>query len=264
MFYVFDTHSSSNPVIQSSMGVSVLFQDEESMRCFYCGNIGAENTFAELPEREERHLFNTLRGRTGDTVQLIDGHGVLASARVVDGKKLLVLEKEQYQEPPRKLHLFVSPPRQNRMDQLLTQCCEIGVWSITLVVAEHSVVRPEEGEVSDKWKVHLVEGSKQSKNPFMPELRGVINFNGILDDVKEMGIPAFYGSTGGSGTGNPVPESVPGIAWVVGPEGGFSASEEERMGSSGFIPLKIGKWIMRVETAAVAGAVLLMNCGGKC
>jgi 16S rRNA (uracil1498-N3)-methyltransferase len=234
------------------------------MRCFYCDNIGGKNTFVQLPEREDRHLFNTLRGRTGDTVQLIDGKGVLASARVVEGKRLLVLEREEWQEPSRKIHLFVSPPRQNRMDQLLTQCCEIGVWSITLVITEHSVVRPDEGEVSDKWKVHLIEGCKQSKNPFMPELRNVINFNNIFDDVKEMGIPAFYGSVADSAGGKNISGNVPGIAWVVGPEGGFSASEEEMMNSSGFMPLKIGKWIMRVETAAVAGAVLLMNCGEKC
>ena len=234
------------------------------MRCFYCENIGGENTLVQLPEREERHLFNTLRGRTGDTVQLIDGRGVIASARVVDGKKLLVLEKEKCQEPSRKIHLFVSPPRQNRMDQLLTQCCEIGVWSITLVITEHSVVRPDEGEAPDKWNVHLIEGCKQSKNPFMPELRNVIPFSGIFEDVRQLGVPAFYGSTGDAGTGDDVPENVPGIAWAVGPEGGFSDSEEERMRASGFMPLRIGKWIMRVETAAVVGSVLLMNRGGKC
>ena len=239
-------------------------QDEEIMRCFYCENIGGENSLVQLPEREERHLFNTLRGRTGDTIQLIDGKGVSASARVIEGKKLLVLEKEKYQEPSRKIHLFVSPPRQNRMDQLLTQCCEIGVWSITLVITEHSVVRPEEGEAPDKWKVHLIEGCKQSRNPFMPELRNVIHFNRIFEDVKEMGIPAFYGSLGESVAENQIAGNILGIAWVVGPEGGFSTSEEEMMKSSGFIPLKIGNWVMRIETAAVAGAVLLMNCGGKC
>ena len=34
---------------------SMRIQDEEIMRCFYCENIGGENSLVQLPEREERH-----------------------------------------------------------------------------------------------------------------------------------------------------------------------------------------------------------------
>ncbi len=232
------------------------------MRCFFCEDIGLENTTVDLPEREERHLFNTLRGRTGDTVQLIDGKGVIATAKVADGRKLIVIGREEMQEPARKLHLFVSPPRHNRMDQLLTQCCEIGVWSITFIITDHSVVRPEEGAVSEKWKLHLVEGCKQSKNPFKPALRAAIPFSGLFDEIGGMGCKAFYGSVNGSSSDRMPADVDSGIAWIVGPEGGFSDAEEHAMEQAGFTPLRIGRWVMRIETAAIAGAVHLM--GDKC
>ena len=233
------------------------------MRCFLCENITGVGTNASLPEREAQHLFKTLRGRTGDIVMLIDGRGTVATARVEDGKRLSVMEKNTVAEPEVKIHLFISPPRHNKMDQLLTQCCETGVWNITFVIADHSVVRPDEGVVPEKWKVHLVEGCKQSKNPFIPNLGEVMSFSGMIEKIRERKIAAFYGSVEKteSGAGKIVTSDA---AWIVGPEGGFSPAEEERMKTAGFKPLNIGRWVMRVETAAVAGSVVLMNCGEKC
>ena len=233
------------------------------MRCFFCENITDAGTNAALSEREAQHLFKTLRGRTGDIVMLIDGRGTVATARVEDGKRLSVMERNTVAEPEVKIHLFISPPKHNKMDQLLTQCCETGVWSITFVIAEHSVVRPEEGVVSERFNVHLVEGCKQSKNPFLPRFGEVILFSGMIEKIRERGIAAFYGSVGKpeSGVGK---TGTSDAAWIVGPEGGFSPAEEECMKTAGFIPLNIGRWVMRVETAAIAGSVILMNCGEKC
>jgi len=233
------------------------------MRCFFCEKITDAGTHAALPEREGQHLFKTLRGRTGDIVMLIDGRGTQATARVEDGKKLFVMEINKLAEPELKIHLFISPPKHNKMDQLITQCCETGIWSITFVIADNSVVRPEEGIVPERWNVHLVEGCKQSKNPFFPKIGEVLSFSGMIEKIRGAGIPAYYGSL-------EKPESglcktwTSDLAWIVGPEGGFNPAEEECMKASGFMPLNMGRWVMRVETAAIAGSVILMNCGGKC
>ncbi len=235
------------------------------MRCFFCNDITGTGTFVKLPDREERHLFNTIRGRLGDTVQLIDGKGILATAKVAEDKKLCVLDVREFKEPGIKVHLFVSPPKHNKMDQMLTQCCEIGIWRITLVIMEHSVVRPEEGIVSEKWNVHLIEGCKQSRNPFIPILEEVITFPMMLERIAEGKLSAFFGAVEDGTVGNAI-STVAGndIAWIVGPEGGFSENEESLMKDAGFTPFRIGKWILRTETAAVAGAALLMNGGNKC
>ena len=233
------------------------------MRCFFCENITEAGTHVALPEREAQHLFKTLRGRTGDIVMLIDGKGTVATAKVEEGERLSVMERNTVAQPELKIHLFISPPKHNKMDQLLTQCCETGVWSITFVITDHSVVRPEAGAVPERWNVHLVEGCKQSKNPFLPRLGEVMSFSGMIEEIRGRKISAFYGSVEKSETGiGKIGTSD--AAWIVGPEGGFSPAEEERMKVSGFIPFNIGRWVMRVETAAIAGSVILMNCGDKC
>ena len=47
------------------------------------------------------------------------------------------------------------------------------------------------------------------------------------------------------------------IAWFVGPEGGFTAEEEEYMRNAGFLPLHMQCWVLRAETAAICGLALL-------
>lgn len=233
------------------------------MRCFFCENIADAGAHLTLPEREAQHLFKTLRGRIGDIIMLLDGIGTIATARVEEGKRLILIGRSTVPEPELKIHLFISPPKHNKMDQLLTQSCETGVWSITFVIADHSVVRPDEGAVPERWNIHLVEGCKQSKNPFLPKLNGVISFPEMIEKIRKEKMAAFFGSVEESESGFGK-DGTYDVAWIVGPEGGFSPAEEECMKVSGFSPLHIGRWVMRVETAAIAGSVILMNGGGKC
>ena len=46
-------------------------------------------------------------------------------------------------------------------------------------------------------------------------------------------------------------------AWFVGPEGGFTETEEKQMLEAGVQPLHFGNWVLRVETAAVCGLCLI-------
>ncbi|MCX5672893.1 MAG: RsmE family RNA methyltransferase, partial [Planctomycetota bacterium] len=39
---------------------------------------------------------------------------------------------------------------------------------------------------------------------------------------------------------------------VVGPEGGLTAGEREALRRAGFVPVRLGKAVLRIETAAVA------------
>ena len=48
------------------------------------------------------------------------------------------------------------------------------------------------------------------------------------------------------------------IAVAIGPEGGFSKEEVERARAEGFLPVSLGKRILRTETAAIAVLSLLM------
>jgi hypothetical protein len=52
--------------------------------------------------------------------------------------------------------------------------------------------------------------------------------------------------------------SSPTLAVFIGPEGGFSAEEIEAARGAGFQPVTLGRRILRMETAAVVAAALVL------
>lgn len=248
------------------------------MRCFYYPEIGDPGSVIELSERESKHLYQVLRANPGSEIRLLDGNGTLATAEIKEENVIVVSSRREVDPPNTRVHLFAASPRRQKMDQLITQCTEIGVWSITPVVTERSVALPHKKNTLARWETLAIEACKQSGNPFLPKINCPLSFEEAVEKVVEQKFNAYFGAvddtdyTGnGVSTGQP-PRSSSGVsaptpnsnlrkdyAWFVGPEGGFTEAEQQLMTTSGFNGLNLGRWIMRTETAAVAGAVMLLK-----
>lgn len=227
------------------------------MRRFYCENIPAPGNQAELDKEEAEHLFRTLRAREGDQLTLMDGKGLNATATVAPGRIVIVDEHRFYETGSPELTLFLAPPRHQIMDSLLKQCAEAGVRSIVPFISERTVSVPEKDSVLLRWKKILAEGCKQSGNPYFPEITLPVSFEKALSIFREKKMAGFFGSIDNPADNAELP-GINNIAWVTGPEGGFTEKEEESMLNSGIKPLNIGRWTMRAETAAVCGCVLVL------
>ena len=212
-------------------------------------------SFFRLDSREEAHLFRILRARPGETVAVLDGHGTLGTA-VVDQNHQLRLESRRTMPPPaRRLHLYFAPPKKQKLDALLKQAVELGVYALVPVLCERSVVQPGENSVAGRWMDLLFEACKQSGNPFLPEVANPMSFKAALEHARETcGILI----TGSNRTGVfPELGAASDVAFFVGPEGGFTDAETDAMFAAGAAPLRIGDWTLRVETAAIAGLGVL-------
>ena len=98
------------------------------MRCFYCENLKEGGLSpADFSENEKNHLFKVLRGKLGEKIMIINGKGIIADANIIDKESIVVSNITKILPPRIKLHLFVAPPRKQKIDQLLKQCAEIGV-----------------------------------------------------------------------------------------------------------------------------------------
>jgi len=143
------------------------------------------------------------------------------------------------------------------MDLLLSQCTEAGVWGIHPVFTENSVAMPKKEVTVDRWRLKLIEACKQSHNPFIPQIFPPMVLDNAIKNIVDSKLAAFFGSTGSMCNNGPLQKKREEVAWLVGPEGGFTQKETELMVDSGFYGISIGKWVMRVETAAVTGTALL-------
>ena len=212
-------------------------------------------SFFRLDPREEAHLFRILRARPGETVAVLDGHGMVGTAVVEPERQLRLESKHAVPPPSRRLHLYFAPPKKQKLDVLLKQAVELGVHELVPVLCERSVVQPGESSVPGRWIDLLFEACKQSCNPFLPAVANPLPFTAALARARETCDALLVGS---NRTGVfPELGTASDVAFFVGPEGGFTDAETEAMFAAGAVPLRIGEWTLRVETAAVAGLGVL-------
>ena len=218
-------------------------------------------SFFRLDSREEAHLFRILRARPGETVAVLDGHGTLGTAVVEQDRQLRLESKRAVPPPARRLHLYFAPPKKQKLDALLKQAVELGVYALVPVLCERSVVQPDENSVAGRWMDLLFEACKQSGNPFLPVVANPMPFAAALAHARETCGALVVGS---NRTGVfPELGAASDVAFFVGPEGGFTDAETEAMFAAGAVPLRIGDWTLRVETAAIAGLGVLNVLGGQ-
>ena len=228
------------------------------MRRFHCSTVKLGPVPGDtLPEREMNHLRKVFRATPGDRVILLDGRGTLGEAVLGNNGDLVVENVSRIPRPRLRLHLFSAAPARSALDHMLRQCAEVGVWSVHLITTERSVAKPGGKSAFERMRRIMVEGCKQSGNPWFPEIEDqTIPFVKMLDHIHEMD-QAFFGATSEHKCAKTPPLTLTDeieVAWIVGPEGGFSDAEEKCLINSGVAPLSLGPWTLRIETAAVIGA----------
>ncbi len=237
------------------------------MRFFYHPEIPAAGGVTRLGEEEAFHAVRVLRLRPGDALRLLDGHGRRAEAEIEsvlrEGRReavnVRIVRCEAFTPPACRLRLLVAPPRAKLFNQLLRDAAELGVWRITPILCEFSTARPD-GEAADHWRADLVSAAKQSGNPFLPELDPPQSFAAALAAAPAAGV---FGDVADADA--PFTLSVPPppeLAVWIGPEGGFSQAERTRLLEHGCRPLRLGCWILRVETAVTALLGHLLGIAG--
>ena len=97
-----------------------------------------------LPRGEVHHALHVLRLGVGADVELFDGRGAAANARVTAvgraGVEMLVTATLPVAGPPRRrVHLAFAVPKGKRLDWLLEKATELGAASLEPVVFERSV-----------------------------------------------------------------------------------------------------------------------------
>jgi 16S rRNA (uracil1498-N3)-methyltransferase len=166
--------------------------------------------------------------------------------------------------------LFQALPKGAKLDLIVRQAAEGAAAEVVPFEAEFSEVRLKAlsaggDERLARWRRIIREARQQSGSAVPTETRPPLSFEALLDyweGLKER----FPGAAGillhqsplAQGTFHRYLDPVPPLAVLaVGPEGGFSPGEADRLMASGFKPLVMGHSVLRVETAALYGMAAL-------
>lgn len=213
---------------------------------------------------EAHHAIRVKRLGAGDTVELLDGKGTRARATIratsKHGKSDWRLEVEvvelRVEERSRvRLEVFAAAAKGDRLDEMLESLSQLGVDAFHPLLSDHAIVDPREAKL-ERLRRGALESMKQCGRAWPLEIGEPIDMKDAMKQVEG----AFACVADASGTGTPdIPGAIARVAVFVGPEGGWSPREFEHFRARGWPFIRCAPHVLRVETAAIACATLLIN-----
>ncbi|MEA2062581.1 MAG: RsmE family RNA methyltransferase [Gemmatimonadota bacterium] len=221
----------------------------------------------EFPPAEVHHLREVVRIRSGELVRVLDGCG--ACYRVVlesspEGSVLVgrVLSVERSEAEKPSISAALALGRKARSRVAVEKLAELGCHRIVPLLTEYTSYRGNPAREVEKWLPVCQAALKQSGNCFLTGIGVPLTFEEFIGKVNgEDTRPVFCFKDR-----EPVERKRSRMALcrcaseyilVIGPEGGFSTTEQELIEDSGALRLHLGGADLRFETAAVAGYILL-------
>jgi len=188
------------------------------------------------------HLEKVLRNSGPLEITYTDGSGLRGKGVYSDG--WIQRGTEQVVERPHPVTIAVAPPRnKSRARFVVEKLAEIGVARLLWLTTVHTEGRTPRMEKSSAWAQSAME---QSQGAWLMEISGPVDFS----DVGQFGAVLIADREGDDIDDLDIGDDA---VLCVGPEGGFSENE---VGQTA-IKVRLGDTTMRVETAALVGAVLL-------
>jgi len=231
---------------------------------FFAEDLSSETV--RLPREEAHHALRVLRLGVGAELELFDGYGNVADGRIVEVTRQAVdvgieARRSLGPRPLPVVHVAFAVPKGKRLDWLLEKATELGAASLRPVVFQRSVAGALAGRLAPakrrRWTAHCVAAAKQSGLNWLPEIGDPMPLAEFLTQ-ELFGAEGYFGVMG-------VAEGAPGVRQVlarapagrdvcllVGPEGGLTHAELAGAAEAGFVPARLGRTVLRVETAAVA------------
>ncbi|MBE0642313.1 MAG: 16S rRNA (uracil(1498)-N(3))-methyltransferase, partial [Bacteroidales bacterium] len=154
---------------------------------FYCPDLvvdpeGIQPTQAILPPEEAQHAIKVLRLKSGDTLQLVNGKGMVFDGvlSLPNPKTCLVsLTSAAIGTDARPgIHIAIAPPKNiARLEWFLEKATEIGIGTITPLLCERSErIRLNH----ERLERILVAALKQSKRTWKPVLEQQTPFHDVI------------------------------------------------------------------------------------
>jgi 16S rRNA (uracil1498-N3)-methyltransferase len=209
-----------------------------------------------LEGREHHYLAHVRRIATGERIAALEANEklLLEVTEVGPSKLTLKVVDQTIAQPvgPR-IVLFAFLLKARKLDDVVRQAGEAGVAQVVPVIGDHCVSRSESDAKHERWNVIAREAAQQSGNTRVCE---------VLPPLESREIPVWWNQ------GGPLlffhqqpldnaslhrylfsrPEAV---GLIVGPEGGLSDEEVAVFRSHGALPVWLGPFVLRAETASL-------------
>ena len=217
------------------------------------------------------HIKNVLRMRQGEEILISDGGSKEYTCYIQELHEEEILAHIMYvqeagYELPSKLYLFQGLPKGDKMELIIQKAVELGVHQVIPVASKRAVVKLDKKKEEKKlarWQAIAESAAKQSKRMYIPEIKGVMNFQEAVQYGAQLDVVLlpYELAKDMKHTREILGQIARGqsVGIFIGPEGGFE-EEEVKLAVSGADAqvITLGKRILRTETAGLAVLSVLM------
>jgi 16S rRNA (uracil1498-N3)-methyltransferase len=211
---------------------------------------------------QAHYLRTVLRCASGEPVRLFNGADGEWLARLNfvrrDAVSLAVERQLRPQRPEAGPWLVFALLKRDATDLVVRQAVELGVSRLLPVITERTNAARVNGE---RLRTIAIEAAEQSERLTIPVVDPPVRLDAVLATwpVERHLFAAFERSSFGAEMATHYKAEA---ALLVGPEGGFTPAERERLRRHAFVtPISLGPFVLRAETAAVAGLAQLLHVG---
>ncbi|MEM0989813.1 MAG: 16S rRNA (uracil(1498)-N(3))-methyltransferase [Pseudomonadota bacterium] len=239
------------------------------IRLFVDAPLGADagvGMDVSLTRDQAHYLFGVMRLGVGDALLVFNGRDGEWQAEVAEAGKragrLVCQAQTRPQTQPPDLWLCFAPIKKARTDFIAEKACEMGCARLLPVFTQHT--NAERVNV-DRLRAHAIEAAEQCGMVSVPEVAAPVSLTKLLEGWDPNRQILFCDETGEGPEARDLLTKVgasPSLrdapwAVLIGPEGGFSPEEAERLRQMpGTHAVSLGPRILRADTAAVAALTL--------
>jgi 16S rRNA (uracil1498-N3)-methyltransferase len=212
-----------------------------------------------LLDDDEQHHLRVRRVEPGAAVRFTDGAGVMGEGHLASKGKALSLDVHLVEQmaPLPAITLGVAAGDRDRFGWLVEKATELGVTGIVALDTDRTrgvatAVRP--AHVA-RFAKRAREALKQCGGAWAPLITGPVP----LADFVRSRDPGARWLMDASGGPRPSLQATAPARALVGPEGGLTEQERALAIEHHYVPVGVGPYTLRFETAAVSAAVLIQS-----
>ncbi|ADH99867.1 16S rRNA (uracil(1498)-N(3))-methyltransferase [Salisediminibacterium selenitireducens] len=213
---------------------------------------------------DAHHISKVMRMTDGDRIICCMPDGSCGTATIqstAEGRVHAELETwlKETSEMPVEVTLAQGLPKGDKLELIIQKATELGVSSVIPVQMSRSIAKIDEKKAGKKvvrWRKIAKEAAEQAHRNRVPCISEPVSFTRVQGLVEEYDLViAAYEEEGKAGNHHALPVLLNGllpgqrILVIIGPEGGFSPEEIEKLERAGVRSVSIGPRILRTETA---------------
>ncbi|MEM7566126.1 MAG: 16S rRNA (uracil(1498)-N(3))-methyltransferase [Pseudomonadota bacterium] len=223
----------------------------------------AEGREVTLDKPQSHYLTNVLRMEAGAPLLLFNGRDGEWRATIARAHKtatvLALIDQARPQTPPSPITYAFAPLKSARLDYMVQKAVEMGAGRLQPVLTHHTQVTRVNVE---RMRANVREAAEQCGLLGLADVAQPVSLEALLIAREGNGGEADHLLMCDERAEAPALMLLQGLSpgpatLLVGPEGGFSGDERERLVVAGAVRLSLGPRILRADTAAVAGLALL-------